>query len=115
MWELLMQLRILLPYLTRLIPLLDKGLMHAPDLSELRGDVKQTERVSRDAADRIDQIHNRIEAQSAALRQSAAENRERFDQLASSLRSLRRRVAALTVLGLLALAILIALLVLQLR
>ncbi len=36
MWELLLQLRVLLPYLARLVPLLDQGILKAgPDLTEL--------------------------------------------------------------------------------
>ena len=33
MWEILLQLRVLLPYVTRLLPLLDPGLRSGPDLS----------------------------------------------------------------------------------
>lgn len=115
MWELLNQLRIVLPYLTRLVPLLDKGLLHAPDLTELRGDIKQTQLAGRDAADRLGQIDARIEAQSVILRETAEANQKQLKQLASSIRSLQRLMTGILALLLLALAILVALLVLHLR
>lgn len=115
MWELLAQLRAVLPYLTRLIPLLDKGLLHPPDLSELRGGVKQAEQASRDAASRLDQIEARIEAQRAEAAEAAVENREKIRQLTASVARLGRRLTLLTVMVLLELALLIALLVLRLH
>src|SRR3984885_13004129 len=49
MWELLLQLRVLLPYLARLVPLLDRGLLKtSPDLSELTKGIAGIQDGSRD-------------------------------------------------------------------
>lgn len=115
MWELLAQLRTVLPYLTRLIPLLDKGLLHAPDLSELRGGVKQAEQASRDAAGRLDQIEATIEAQRAESAEAATAGRKQINQLEASVAALGSRLRLLTVLAALELALLIVLIVLRFR
>ena len=49
MWELLLQLRVLLPYIGQLVPLLDRGLGKAsPELSELTKGIAVMQTSSRD-------------------------------------------------------------------
>lgn len=48
MWELLLQLRVLLPYLSHLLPLLDRGLKSAPDFSEFTQAMAAIETGTRD-------------------------------------------------------------------
>src|SRR4030081_821499 len=49
MWELLLQLRGLLPYLARLAPLLDRGILQAgPDVTELTKGIATMQTSSRD-------------------------------------------------------------------
>ena len=49
MWELLLQLRVVLPYLARLAPLLDRGVMKAtPDLTELTRGIADMQTGTRD-------------------------------------------------------------------
>ena len=49
MWELLLQMRVLLPYLSRLLPLLDGGLLKsAPDLSEVHKGMADMQNGSRE-------------------------------------------------------------------
>ena len=75
MWELLLQLRVLLPYLTRLLPLLDPGLRSAPDLSELTKGLAGLQNGSRDLE---------VQARNQALQL------ERIEQQMSRLRVVQR-------------------------
>ena len=93
MWELLLQLRVLLPYLARLVPLLDRGLLKPPDLSEITRGIAEMQTGSRDlevqARNQALQLE-RIEQQMGRLRvvheNSIADNRK----LCAEVQSLRR-------------------------
>ena len=116
MWELLMQLRVLLPYLTRLVPLLDRGLLKAaPDLSEFRKELQDVHTGNRDLGT---QIRNqalqmeRIEEQLLRVREIGERTQKESSELSVELRSLTgwvRALAALTALVLLALIVVAAL------
>src|ERR1700722_14391450 len=72
MWELLLQLRVLLPYLARIVPLLDRGPLKAgPDVTELTKGIAEMQNGSRDlevqARNQALQLE-RIEQQLARLR-----------------------------------------------
>ncbi len=103
MWELIMQLRVLLPYLTRLVPLLDRGLLKAaPDLSEFRKDLQDVHTGSRGLET---QVRNqslrleRIEEQLLHLREITERSRKETGQLPAVLQSLKGWVRALTILA----------------
>jgi hypothetical protein len=104
MWELLLQLRVLLPYLARLVPLLDRGLLKPPDLSEdlseiTRG-IAEMQTGSRDlevqARNQALQLE-RIEQQMGRLRvvheNSIADSRKLY----AAVQSLRRSVLAMAI------------------
>jgi septal ring factor EnvC (AmiA/AmiB activator) len=118
MWELLMQLRVLLPYLSSLIPLLDRGLAKiAPDLSEVRKSIGEVQTGSRDLGIqvknqtlRLDEIEARLGRLSETAEQSQQQNRD----LASSIHLLTRRVQILIVLTGLLLLLVIVMAALQL-
>jgi hypothetical protein len=92
MWELLLQLRVLLPYLTRLLPLLDPGLRSAPDLSELTKGIAGLQTGSRDlevqARNQALQLE-RIEQQMSRLRVVHENSIEESRKLLAEVRSLR--------------------------
>ena len=92
MWELLLQLRVLLPYLTRLLPLLDPGLRSAPDLSELTKGLAGLQNGSRDlevqARNQALQLE-RIEQQMSRLRVVHENSIEESRTLLAEVRSLR--------------------------
>jgi hypothetical protein len=106
MWEVLMQLRVLLPYLSRLVPLLDRGLVKAaPDLSELHKDMQQIQAGHRQLAEQFQERAlqlERIEEVSQRLREfterEVKESRnlsERLDALTSWVRGLAILILAL--------------------
>src|ERR1700755_2953512 len=72
MWELLLQLRVLLPYLARLAPLLDRGILKpGPDVTELNKGVATMQTSTRDleVQARNQALHlERIEQQMGQLR-----------------------------------------------
>ena len=92
MWELLLQLRVLLPYLTRLLPLLDPGLRSGPDLSELTKGLAGLQNGSRDlevqARNQALQLE-RIEQQMSRLRVVHENSIEESRRLLEEVRSLR--------------------------
>jgi hypothetical protein len=92
MWELLLQLRVLLPYLTRLLPLLDPGLRSTPDLSELTKGIAGLQNGSRDlevqARNQALQLE-RIEQQMSRLRVVHENSIEESRKLLEEVRSLR--------------------------
>jgi hypothetical protein len=92
MWELLLQLRVLLPYLTRLLPLLDPGLRSGPDLSELTKGLAGLQNGSRDlevqARNQALQLE-RIEQQMSRLRVVHENSIEESRKLLAEVRSLR--------------------------
>lgn len=103
MWELIMQLRVLLPYLTRLIPLLDRGLIKAaPDLSEFRKDLHDVHMGSRDLET---QVRNqslrleRMEEQLLHLRQTSESSQKTARQLSAALDSVKSWLRALTIMA----------------
>jgi hypothetical protein len=94
MWELLLQLRVVLPYLARLAPLLDRGLHKAsPDLSELTKGVATMQTSSRDlevqARNQALQLE-RIEQQMGRLRVVHESSLEESRQLVAEIGALRR-------------------------
>ena len=102
MWELLLQLRVLLPYLARLAPLLDGGLDRglakpSPELSELSRGIAVMQTSSRDlevqARNQALRLE-RIEQQMATLRVVHETSMEESRVLFTELRSFRRSIFA---------------------
>lgn len=117
MWELLMQLRVVLPYLIRLAPLLDRTLLKAsPDLSDVR---KNLETMQADGHDLNMQVRNQnlklehIEEQTARLLEAGERAQQEIHELLRTLVALRARIQVLTVTTVLLLAGVIALIVLR--
>ena len=101
MWEVLLQLRVLLPYVGRLLPLLEPGMFKSgPDLTELTNGIAAMQTSSRDlevqARNQAFQLE-RIEQQMSRLRvvheNSIEESRRLFDDV----RSLRRWMLVMAV------------------
>ena len=93
MWELLLQLRVLLPYLARIVPLLDRGLLKgSSDITELSKGIAEMRDGSRDlevqARNQALQLE-RIEQQMARLRVIQENNMEESRKQFSEIRSLR--------------------------
>jgi hypothetical protein len=92
MWELLLQLRVLLPYLTRLLPLLDRGFSSTPDLSEITKGMAEVRTSSRDlevqARNQALQLE-RIEQQMSRLRVVQENSIEESRKLLAEVSSLR--------------------------
>ena len=102
MWELLLQLRVLLPYLARVVPLLDRGLLKAsPDITELTKGIAEMQNGSRDlevqARNQALQLE-RIEQQMARLRVVHENGIEESRKLSSEIRSLRSWLFAMAIL-----------------
>ncbi len=102
MWELLLQLRVLLPYLARIVPLLDRGqLKGSSDITELSKGIAEMRDGSRDlevqARNQALQLE-RIEQQMARLRVVQENNMEESRKLFSEVRSLRSSLFALAIL-----------------
>ena len=94
MWELLLQLRVVLPYLARLVPLLDRGILKAgPDLTELAKGVATTQTSTRDlevqARNQALQLE-RIEQQMGRLRVVHENSIEESRKLVAEISALRR-------------------------
>jgi hypothetical protein len=101
MWELLLQLRVLLPYLARLVPLLDRGILKAgPDLTELNKGFASMQTSSRDlevqARNQALQLE-RIEQQMGHLRVVQENSMEESRKLVAEIGALRRVFLALTI------------------
>jgi hypothetical protein len=101
MWELLLQLRVLLPYLARLVPLLDRGTVRAaPDLTELTRGIAEMQTGSRDlevqARNQALQLE-RIEQQMARLRVVHENSLEENRALNAELRSFRRTMLIIAI------------------
>ena len=107
MWELLRQLRVLLPYLARLVPLLDRGMLKAPDLTEITRGIAEVQTGSRElevqARNQALQLE-RIEQQMGRLRVAHENSIEDNRRLVAEIRSLRH--------GMLTMAIVVAVLLL---
>ncbi len=102
MWDLLPQLRLLLPYLVRLAPLVDKDLIGAsPALMELRRSLLETQTGNRElevqARNQALQME-RIEAQMARLRVAHEIAAEQSSRLADEMRALRRSLFVIGIL-----------------
>ncbi len=102
MWELLLQLRVLLPYLARIVPLLDRGLLKgSPDITELTKGIAEMQTGSRDlevqARNQALQLE-RIEQQMARLRVVHENSIEESRRLSSEIRSLRSWLFAMAIL-----------------
>jgi hypothetical protein len=93
MWELLLELRVLLPYLARLAPLLDRGSKAGPDFTELIKGFAEMQTGSRDlevqARNQALQLE-RIEQQMARLRVVHENGIEESRRLYEHMRSFRR-------------------------
>jgi hypothetical protein len=116
MWELLLQLRELLPYLTSLAPLLDRALKAKPELDKLSQGIGALQAASRDlevqARNQALQLE-RIEQQLARLRVLHESTAEENRKLLANVHSLRRWVLALFVMLLVAVAAVVAFLVIR--
>jgi hypothetical protein len=102
MWELLLQLRVLLPYLARIVPLLDRGLLKgSSDMTELTKGIAEMQNGSRDlevqARNQALQLE-RIEQQMARLRVVQENEMEDSRRLSSEIRSLRSWLFAMAIL-----------------
>jgi hypothetical protein len=102
MWELLLQLRVLLPYLARIVPLLDRGLLKgSSEVTELSKGIAEMRDGSRDlevqARNQALQLE-RIEQQMGRLRVVQENNMEESRKLFSEIRSLRSSLFALAIL-----------------
>jgi hypothetical protein len=109
MWELLMQMRVLLPYLARLLPLLDGGAAKpSTDIRALQQSVNEMQTGNRNlevqARNQALQME-RMEAQMAGLRtaheNAAEETRKVYDEI----RTLRRLLLGMGILTLVLLLI----------
>jgi hypothetical protein len=94
MWELLLQLRVLLPYLARLVPLLDRGILKAgPDVTELTRGVVTVQTSTRDlevqARNQAIQLE-RIEQQMGRLQVISENSLEESRKLVAEVSALRR-------------------------
>lgn len=94
MWELLLQLRVVLPYLARLVPLLDRGILKAgPDLTELHKGLATMQTSSRDlevqARNQALQLE-RIEQQMGRWRVLQESSLEESRKLVAEVSALRR-------------------------
>jgi hypothetical protein len=94
MWALLLQLRVVLPYLARLMPLLDRGLLKAgPDLTELSKGFAAVQTSSRDlevqARNQALQLE-RIAQQMGRLRAVHENSMEESRKLVAEISALRR-------------------------
>lgn len=109
MWELLMQMRVLLPYLARLLPLLDGGgAKPSTDIRALQQSVNEMQTGNRnlEVQTRNQALQmERIEAQMAGLRtaheNAAEESRKVYDEI----RTLRRLLLGMGILTLVLLLI----------
>lgn len=113
MWEILLQLRVLLPYLSRLAPLLDRGVMKPPpELLEIRKSLADTQASLREWVPRAkiqaDQL-DRIEAEMSQLRAAAERNAKQSRDLADAMRAVASRILLLTVILSVLMAVLILL------
>ncbi len=101
MWELLLEMRVLLPYLGRLIPLLDGGLVKpSPDVRALHQSLAEVQTGNRDlevqARNQALQME-RIEAQMARMRVAHENAAEETSRLYAEVRTLRRTLLAMGV------------------
>jgi hypothetical protein len=117
MWELLLQLRVLLPYLARIVPLLepllDRPASRTPEFSDLSQTVNALQTGSRDlevqARNQALQLE-RIEQHIAALREAMESNAQQTVTLAAQTHALGRRLtllAASAVILLLGIAVMV--------
>jgi hypothetical protein len=119
MWELLLQLRVLLPYLTRLLPLIDRGFSAGPDLSEVTKGMAEVRTSGRDlevqARNQALQLE-RIEQQMSRLRVAQENSIEESRQLLAEVRLLRiwvLRAAIVTLALLLATVVMVTVLLMR--
>jgi hypothetical protein len=101
MWELLLQLRVLLPYLSHLVPLLDRSVLKAsPDFAELAKGIAGVQTSTRDvetlARNQALQLE-RMEEQLARMRVLYEVNIEEGRRFSADMRSFRRWMIAMTV------------------
>jgi predicted nucleic acid-binding Zn-ribbon protein len=106
MWEILLQLRVLLPYLTRIVPLIEPFLDRSgqkPELTALSDNLTAIQTSSRDlevqARNQALQLE-RLEQQLSRLRTALEANSEENRTLARELRESRKRLTILASFGL---------------
>ena len=102
MWELLLQLRVLLPYLTQLVPLLDRNLLKAsPDFGDLTKGLGGIETSTRDletlTRNQTLQLA-RIEEQIARLRAAHESSVEESRTFRADQRTFRRWMMGITII-----------------
>jgi hypothetical protein len=101
MWEVLLQLRVLLPYLSHLMPLLDRNLAKgSPNVNELTRGITGIETSARDleTLTRNQTIQlERIEQQVARLRAFHEESVEENHRFFADMRSFRRWMIIMTI------------------
>ena len=117
LWEILLQLRVLLPYLSRLVPLLDRGLIKSPpELPEIRKTLAEMQVSLRDWGSRAKIQADQLDRIEAEMSQLLAEN-ERYAkqsrELAEGMWALSSRLLLLTVILSVLLAALILLQILR--
>jgi hypothetical protein len=115
MWELLLQLRVLVPYLARIVPLLDRGLLKgSPDITELTKGIAEMQNGSRDlevqARNQALQLE-RIEQQLVRMRVVQENDLEDSRRLSSEIRSLRSILFAMAILLVVLLLVVVGLLI----
>ena len=108
MWEVLLQMRVLLPYLARLVPLLDRGLVKAaPDLSEVHKGMHEIAGTGRDVSEQVQHQKlqlERIEEHVRRLRELADDGERERREISGQISSLRAWIRVLAVVSILSLA-----------
>ena len=115
MWEILLQLRVLLPYLARIVPLLDRGLLKgSPDITELSKGIAEMQNGSRDlevqARNQALQLE-KLEQQISRLRVVQEPDLEDSRRVSSEIRSLRGILFAMAILLVVLLLVVVGLLI----
>lgn len=110
MWRSLLQLRVLLPYVSRLLPLLEGGFAHAPDTRHLDRSVAEVQAANRELSQQVlDQtaLVKRVEEQLSKLRETIERNAVDAQELSQTLRLLQKavRTTATVNIGLLVLLV----------
>jgi septal ring factor EnvC (AmiA/AmiB activator) len=98
MWRSLLQLRVLLPYVSRLLPLLDSGFAPAPDTRHFDQSVAEVQASHRELTQQVqDQSAHlkRVEEQLTKLRESIDRNAVDSEQITHDIRALGRTVRLL--------------------
>jgi hypothetical protein len=98
MWRSLLQLRVLLPYVSRLLPLLDSGFAAAPDTRHFDQSITEVQTGHRELSQQVqDQSAQlkRVEDQLTKLRESVERNATDSQEILESVQALSRTVRIL--------------------